>query len=861
MLAAAVAAAASGLAAEMRATVGRVACAPTVDGRRDACYAESFPIAGFSRIATLRPSSLPTELRLVHDGTRLYGFFACDHDATRDLAQMSSVRRDPNIWRNDSLELFFRTDDGMRYYALSPGGGVHWIVAHQDDANLWVHDKVQPDSGIVTAVSRERDNGRWYVEFSIPLAELPGREWSVNVVRNNVAGETVSWEPCDRDSWWDPRQPTGVIRLSDAPLGGSAMAALPVFDAGRNFTLAVTNDAGEVAYRFVHRIPERYARISPANLCRGILFLDGGKLSFPSRLSWNSRHNYPDVRAQSGNSAAVGMTIRFKVPDGVTVTSGRRIGSCEIGGKGYGIFEQVSPRIYNAPHWLVSTFTCSLPDGSEGEILYGTTCDGRHEAEKPIRFRVSNIPEVTPPKRYVAAYDNLNVDGIEDARRYARIGVNTFSVPGYRPGARRLAKDLASAGFQVRHGDYFWIGAEAGENGNHAFEKWAVDDASAQALDIDGKPIALPYGLQLSPSYRGRLYREAIGKEIAFQRETGVDWCAFDMEGYIQRKGENGDFRPETVAAFGRRWTKRHPGTAVPDPLVFEREPGKHPLEHREWVETKCELWGAFFREMRAAISEGVGRSVRFTEWSMNAIADVEARNHSLRNADFFREFDAIELDLFAGVDRDLRQLARKIGEYRREFPGLPLRILANIAPIRLGEIDGPGTYYCTTAPQIENENLYMIMESLTMGAKGVAVFKINTATADSMRQFAEGMAIVNRVEDLVMDGTPFELTSDFPADAKIADKFFGREQVWENEPRVFTRGISLGDRTLISVSEYRELKPITVKVNYTPRAKVRATDVETGEALGVFGSSDHVLPVTLGTDRRCRLILLEPVP
>lgn len=73
-------------------------------------------------------------------------------------------------------------------------------------------------------------------------------------------------------------------------------------------------------------------------------------------------------------------------------------------------------------------------------------------------------------------------------------------------------------------------------------------------------------------------------------------------------------------------------------------------------------------------------------------------------------------------------------------------------------------------------------------------------------------------------------------------------------------RGISLGDRTLISVSEYRELKPITVKVNYTPKAKVRATDVETGETLGVFGPSDRVLPVTLGTDRRCRLILLEPV-
>ena len=64
----------------------------------------------------------------------------------------------------------------------------------------------------------------------------------------------------------------------------------------------------------------------------------------------------------------------------------------------------------------------------------------------------------------------------------------------------------------------------------------------------------------------------------------------------------------------------------------------------------------------------------------------------------------------------------------------------------------------------------------------------------------------------------------------------------------------------LVSVSEYREQKPVTVRVNLPLKAKMRAVDLETDEPLGEFGPERNVLPVVLPPERRCRLVLMEEV-
>ena len=219
---------------------------------------------------------------------------------------------------------------------------------------------------------------------------------------------------------------------------------------------------------------------------------------------------------------------------------------------------------------------------------------------------------------------------------------------------------------------------------------------------------------------------------------------------------------------------------------------------------------------------------------------------------------DMIELDTYAGVDRDMRQLKFKIDAYHREFPELGLKIVLTPAPKRLGK--KPDTHYYTTAPKIADENVCVFKEAMTMGAKGIYTWYYPAIDMEYQRQFAIGINLVNKVEDIILDGTSFELTSDFPADAEITDRFFGKLQTWRNQPRVFSRGITCGERTLISVSEYRELKNITVNVNFTPKTKVRMIDLDTDRVLGVFGPENQTLPVTLDDTCRCRLVLLEPV-
>lgn len=849
---------ASGLAGAepLRTTVGRTDNAPKVDGRADACYAGAFPVSGFADIGTMAPAPEDTDVRFVHDGTRLYGFVTCEQKDAMKAAPSSPVRGDPNVWTGNSVELFFWTDDGIRYYAIGQFANCNWLVAHQDDANVWIRNH-PPTSGLEVATHRE--DGRWFAEFSIPLSELGGGNLRLNIGRNVPGRQISAWQPFDGNGWWNENVAYGEFRLADGGLGAEVFSALPPFDPARDFVFAVTNAANEVVYRYEHVVPRPYVKMKPANLQGGPLYLDGeGKLQ--ARLTWDSRHNYPGGDAHpDGKWVPVPVTLRFRVPSGVVIENGRRTGSTTVGDRTYDLYEQVSPRAYSQRHYIKTFVSCHLPVGTKGEIAYTTSFRDGEEPERVFPFEVTKVPEVLPPKRFITGYYHHFIESVEAADVWARSGVNTFAVRGYGDKAERLARELLAKGYKVRHGDYFWPGAKT--NSGDFFNEWGRLDPAAQALDIGGKPIRNGNGYQLSPSYRGRLFDEAVAQEVDFQRKTGVNWCAFDMEGYIQRKGESGDFRPETMAAFRRNWERLHPSVPAPDPRVFELAPAKDPEAHRVFVETKCALWGGFFRDLKAAIAAGTGREVVFSEWSMNTIEGLEARNHSLRGADFFRAMDYVELDTYAGIDRDLRQIGLKLAWYRDNYPNTPLNVILTPAPHRLGLQYGPGTHYSTTAPAVTDENLCVFKEGLTMGVKGVYVFHANYADIDFIRQFAEGVNLLNRVEDLVMDGTSFELTSDHPSDAGISDRFFGKVETWYGQPRVFTRGISLGERTLISVSEYRELKAIDVNVNFSPKVRVRATDLETGEDLGTFGPETRKIPVRLAGDRRCRLVLLEPLP
>lgn len=144
------------------------------------------------------------------------------------------------------------------------------------------------------------------------------------------------------------------------------------------------------------------------------------------------------------------------------------------------------------------------------------------------------------------------------------------------------------------------------------------------------------------------------------------------------------------------------------------------------------------------------------------------------------------------------------------------------------------------------------------MGAKGVYAFHFNEADVECLRQFSEGVRLVGSVEDIVLDGVDVVLPND-GGTFSIEDNFFGKRAVWKDEPRVFTRGRRLGDKMLVSVSEYREQGRQEVGVSCTFAKRVCARDVETKEILGAYGPGECTVRVVLEGGRRCRLLMFEP--
>jgi len=838
--------------------VEKVGAGPLVDGVRDACYARALPIREFYVAGEMKPAPEQTEARFVHDGQTLYGIVTCRQADAASMPVGSERHDDEGIWSGNSLEMFILPSDGLlRHFMISNAGGVYDARCRMDEAREWRADAAW-ESGMRTAVRRGGDS--WSVEFSLPLKAIGCSCFKFNLARDRpVMKESSSWARLDEFGWLPKGEDNakfGGMELLKGAFPADFAAALPAPQGPDRKVEIVRN--GKTYYRHLSPKPVPFLKMEPANLKRGALYLDGHR-GVKATIVWNSRHNFPNQDKSRGNCVVLNNSLVFEVPPGVTVLKAEKTGTVERNGRMYDVFEQRETFAYNSSGWMGSAFTAKLPAGSEGVVRYGVKYPGGEQAMKEVPCRVVSVPDVPAvPKRFMTGhYGNIGLR-YEDAAYWRGLGVNTFPLRGYGKDAAELARKLKADGYLLRRGDYFWPGACDGSG--YAWQRWTVEDETARAIDREGRPIPQGRGYQLSPAYRGKCYREAIAKEVAFLKGLGYDFVSFDMEDYVQKQGEVGDFSPATVAEFKRRWAAAHPGTPVPEPREFEAEPAAHPVEHAEWVETKCELWGGFFETMKNEFRKGTGSGIEFTEWSMGALETVDERNHSLRSGRFFRAFDYFEIDVYSGIDRDLRTMEYCRDSVQRFYPGTPFKLIITPCPVRLGTgEDGPSNFYYTNAPEVRDETVCVFKEAATLGAKGVYTWTLSLVDVEYLRQFAIGVNLIVPVEDIVMNGTVRDLETDYPNDAVIKDKFMGRMQTRTNQKRVFARANTLGKRTLVSVSEYRQTKPMTVRIRFPHEGKVRVRDLETGDCVAVLGAKDVELAVALTADRRCRLLLAEP--
>ena len=872
---------------------------PVIDGSRDAVYDEAYPIDGLSHPRLLSLARERTSAKFLHDGTCLYGFIRCEDPNVANMPAWSAKRDDSTLWKGDAIELFFVAKDGLKHFIISPTGGVYDAAGHPDDANTWMFD-VKWNSGIKWAVSR--DDASWSVEFSLPLADIPGRDMAFNLVRDSPdARKCASWSRlADSAKWIYPADKTestyGRIRFIDSAPGGFDFKCPPMIRPDKEnyclvrlakdmptkgFKLAVqgkdqkpwgsfasgrfgwtynldmkakgdkdavftVEDGGELLFRQVSAIPAGYIMIRPSNLARGKLYLNSNR-GLKAKLNWDCKHNYEGARMSNGGQIEKPFDIVFRCPPGVKVVSDgvRQEGEFQVQHQRYA---------YLVPDYFSTQFATTLPAGTKGKISYSAKYEDGAQGAQDIDFEVIDVGVPPKLKKFYVGHYNLYPRSLEDARAWAETGVNSFTMRGYADEDAALVRSLTANGFKVVRGGYFWPGAVAGHS---PWAVWTREDETARAKDINGRDIPLGAGLQISPSYRGRFFVESCRKEAEFCRKAGIYRFNFDIEDYIQKKGELGDFRPETIAYFKRRWAERYPGEPVPEPKVFERDPAAHPREHEAWVGAKCELWADFFREMKRLLSEGIGREVIFTDWSFNVFQTVEKRNHSLRNADFYRIFDIREHGFYSSIDRDVRQLEQILVQFRQTFPGVKLSLSWCPSPVRYSLGRDSSDYYWSTMPAIDDEIVYSMYEAATFGCKGVFTFKAPMVDMEFHRQFIAALNVLAKVEDIVVDGESRSLETNFPNDAEVHDKFFGRFDTWRNQRRVFCRANTLGGRTLISVSEYRNRGPMDVVVKFPHCGTVTVTDLESGEHVATLAEGDDALKVSL-RDRRCRLLLAE---
>ena len=875
-------------------SIGRTAAPPVIDGKIDeACYRNTLPVTGmvFAKSLDLAPDQ--TELRLVYDDQYLYGAVTAKHKNAAKLANLTPTKGKSTIWEYDSVELFFEKDNGLVQYMFDYCGSSCTLRYTQNERLTW--DNEQFTSDLKVAAGRRDD--AWILEFAIPRSELPQGSFKFNIIRNHTRTRHSTWARLEEINWRMPdkygfiqlmektpalafktlpqlnlKSATSFIVGSPDPLEIILNAAgkksektvssgtvnfdytLPADN--REVTLTV-NAAGKKIYEYTCARPVGRLEIYPGNLADNTVVLDSG-VGLPARIIWTSKHNLPRAESGVGLRCKIDNELVFEVPKGITVLRATKKGTRDADGKKLVTFVQKEKYAYNSHGWIKTFFKSTLPAGSAGVIRYKLQWKGGVQPWQELKYKVIAIKPAPRPKRFISSFYNNWISGMAEARRLGKIGVNTFPLRNYSDSSVKFSLALQKEGFFVKRGGYFWPGGVT-HNGRN-YKHWAADDRSARARDIAGFFIPSKDGFQISPTYRGKFYDEAIKKEIEFCKKAKINYFAFDMEGYIMSQGDKGDFSLRTLDLFKKHFTEKYPDKKYIDPKVFERDPKKYPFYHTAWVEFKCDQWADFFGEMKRRFAEGLGKDCKsspydgvfFTEWSLRRPWTEEGRNQCLRNGKFFEVFSTIELDIYTSMDRGVRETEEKLANFAKTFPGQKLDFILTPCPHALKG------HYRSVAPLFPEDFKYAIMETFTWGCVGVIPWHYGLADLENLRQFSDTMNMLAKVEDIVMDGKPVKVSTNLP-NIQVTDFFYGKKATWDNQPPVFVRGREFKGRTLVSVSEYLTGKEMTITVNFAPGRKVAATDLATGEKLFTMAASDRDFKIKLDPQTRCRLLLFEP--
>ena len=865
-------------------------------------WEKAVEITGFAKAISLNPASEQTSLKLLHDGKNLYGKLICQQ---RDKTSGSRIRDDQLLWKNNSVEMFFANAAGdVRHVLINSEGTVTDMLHRKAEDGKTVMD-ISWSPVHMLSFAKEKDF--WQAEFRIPLAELDfdaGGNNRFNVARNNFCRkEFSSWCPLEKHAWFQPDQ-FGTVSLApdsvktcgvqwdkmpnlkpNDKIRFTLAAAVPLtvsvkldfegkgkvvrnfkmkpeqkklvaeFDSriGGNKCEMTLNAAGKTIYRHIARPKGSFIEV----YALPGYYISGVK-DMPTEIFWQQFHTLPGGELKRGLRVRTDYEILFDLPEGITVAGGKTVGPSSRG-KNRIVVAVPEKFAFSASNWLKSRLYADLPSGTKGRIWYQVRKGDYLQPERYFDFTVESFTPVVPPKRIPVYFYNYFPRNVEQAEQVRKYGINTILYRGFDV---KWIKTFLQKGFYVIRGGYFWPGGD-----NNGYINWPKWDRAARAQDINGNTVYGKGGPQISPSYRGKYFMEGVKKEREFARATGIRHFSFDMENYIMPNGRIACFRPETLARFEKWFKEKYPGEKLISPKVFEKEPEKYPKYHSAWIAFKDYIFADFFNEFKRQMGDipDPGRSVPWdgvtiSEWSFPNVASREAIYNTMRGLEFLKAFSWFERSAYSSADVNIRTLLHLRETLRKHAPGIPVNLIICPSPERLDLYAKPGDsgFYTSPAPKLEDELKYKIFDAMAYGCRGIAVWYYPRMTARAWRNLTEALRAVNKIEHIVLSGSPIDGLS-CPQPLGIHPKFscYQGKIVLKNQPKILVHGIRSGKESLIAVSEYCDLKTVEVPVSIPGTRPAVVSDVEDGKEIGTLSPGNRTVKVRLD-QRRCRLLHIK---
>ncbi|MFW5798271.1 MAG: hypothetical protein ACOCXX_01325, partial [Planctomycetota bacterium] len=390
-------------------------------------------------------------------------------------------------------------------------------------------------------------------------------------------------------------------------------------------------------------------------------------------------------------------------------------------------------------------------------------------------------------------------------------------------------------GWWMRLGDYYFPGGKEG------WLKWTAQDRDARSRDIDGYYISGGKGFQISPTYRGKMFEAMLADDIEVARRTGINWFAFDMEGYVLPRGEKACFHERSIAMFRDYLAKRHPKLKYVDPRVFEKDPEKYPELHRAWIGFKDHAFAGFFAKMKSLLAPAVGQTspwkgVVFSEWPFHKYWDPEATDKKWIGPEFARVFDIFETSCYSSVDRYRREMTASLTALDASGAHKDILLICTPSPVRWS-----GSHYATDDRPLEHELKYKMFEACGFGAKGLYPWYLAYFNVPAWKNWVAGIEVINKVEDIIVDGTRIP----FP-------------KVTTSNPKVNAHGVAHGRQAVIVVSEYLTDQPQKSTIGYAVEVPSVVIDAETDEVLGRMTPEVPRIEVTIDRER-ARMLVVRP--